>query len=44
MNKYISVTGISKNEFKFYLDHWGFKISEDDLDRIYSEFDKDRDG
>ena len=44
MNKDISIPGISKKELKFYLDHWGFKISEEDYERIYKEFDKDNDG
>lgn len=35
---------IQKHELKFYLDHWGLKMSEEQFQEIYNMFDVDKDG
>ena len=44
MNKDSNTDGISRPELKFYLDHWGMKMSEKQFGEIYSMFDLDKDG
>ena len=39
MNKDIHSDGISDNELRFYLDHWGLKMSDEKFKQIYSKFD-----
>ena len=39
-----SISGISKPELKFYLNHWGLKITEQQFNDLYSSFDLDGDG
>ena len=34
---------IQKNELKFFLDHWGFEISKDQVDEVFNYFDTDKD-
>lgn len=45
MNKDTSQTGfISKNELKFYLDHWGLEMTDKQFEEVYSLMDHDNDG
>ena len=44
MNKDTTQEGISPPELKFYLDHWGFRCSEEMLKELYDHFDTDKDG
>ena len=44
MNKDIHTDGISKNELRFYLNHWGLRMSDEQFKAIYAMFDSDGDG
>lgn len=44
MNKDIHTEGISPNELKFYLTHWGLALTESKFKEIYAMFDIDKDG
>ena len=45
MNKDTSQTGfISKNELKFYLDHWGLEMTDKQFEEVYCLMDVDNDG
>ena len=45
MNKDITAAGyITPNEFRFYLNHWGLKITDKQFWEVYSMFDVDGDG
>ena len=35
---------ISKEELKFYLNHWGIAVSDEEFDELYNKFDIDQDG
>ena len=36
---YTSKSGISKEEFTHYLEHWGFKLNDDQFEYLFSKFD-----
>ena len=45
INKDPGETGyISKNELKFYMDHWGFKLTDREFQGVYDAIDYDKDG
>ena len=45
INKDPRETGyISQSELKFYLDHWGFKLTQEQFESVYNSFDFDGDG
>ena len=44
MNKDISCEGISPAELKFYFNHWGIKMTDEQFKEIYEWFDGDKDG
>lgn len=44
MNKDTNADGISPPELKFYLNHWGFKVTETQFRDLYKFFDVDADG
>ena len=45
INKDPGETGyISKGELKFYLDHWGFKLTDQEFKHVYDTIDYDKDG
>ena len=44
MNKDISTEGISPPELKFYFNHWGIKMTDEQFQEIYEWFDADGDG
>lgn len=44
MNKDISCEGISPSELKFYFNHWGIKMTDEQFQEIYEWFDGDKDG
>lgn len=44
MNKDIHSDGITEGELKFYLNHWGLRMSDQKFHEIYKMFDIDRDG
>lgn len=35
---------IMEEELKFYLDHWGFQMSEEQFNQVFKKFDFDCDG
>ncbi len=37
-------SGIEPKELKFYLNHWGFKLSDDNFKELFRKFDLDGDG
>ena len=48
MNKEVSPEGaqdgITKPELRFYCNHWGLKMTDEQFDEIYAMFDADGDG
>ena len=34
---------IQKHELQFFLDHWGFPITKDQVDEVFDYFDTDKD-
>ena len=44
MNKDIHTDGISREELRFYLNHWGLNMTDERYNEIYSMFDNDKDG
>ena len=45
MNKDTTATGfISKNELRFYINHWGLEMTEKQFDEVYRMMDVDKDG
>lgn len=45
INKDLDADGyISEKELKFYLNHWGYKLSEKEFADVYNMFDVDGDG
>ena len=44
MNKDIHTDGISKDELRFYLNHWGLQMTDERFLEIYAMFDNDKDG
>lgn len=44
MNKDIHSDGISEDELRFYLNHWGLQMSDEKFKDIYAMFDNDKDG
>ena len=43
-NKDTKVNGISEGEFRFYVNHWGLKMSEQQFSKLFKTFDVDHDG
>ena len=45
INKEPGETGyIAKSELKFYMDHWGFKLTEAEFQGVFDAIDYDKDG
>ena len=45
MNKDVKATGfLSQGELRFYLDHWGLNVTDEEFQKIFKVFDVDGDG